>query len=213
MVGVVKETDEVEERVIFTYGTLKRGFSNHGLMEELIATGDAVFLGSYRTTLNYPLVCGPYRVPFLLNLPGSGNHRVIGELYGVTAAGLARLDILEGTSRSHYQRLPITVEEYSCDIIGNDEDADDEDEDEEDEDDGGVKRKRRTRRAEAYYAHSSYALKLWNKDGRKGFASYSTEVARGYVSRKDRPQHLTFLGHIHSFLHDQQQQQDNNLLL
>ncbi|TYI16521.1 hypothetical protein ES332_A08G261000v1 [Gossypium tomentosum] len=94
--------------LIFTYGTLKRGFSNHVLLQDLMRTGDAVFKGSYQTVEKYPLVCGPYRVPFLLNLPGSG-HRVTGELYAVSSRGLARVDELEGTSRGHYERLPILL--------------------------------------------------------------------------------------------------------
>jgi gamma-glutamylaminecyclotransferase len=34
--------------LIFTYGTLKKGFSNHVLIQDLIKTGDAVFNGIYR---------------------------------------------------------------------------------------------------------------------------------------------------------------------
>jgi gamma-glutamylaminecyclotransferase len=34
--------------LIFTYGTLKRGFSNHVLIQDLIKIGDAVFNGIYR---------------------------------------------------------------------------------------------------------------------------------------------------------------------
>jgi gamma-glutamylaminecyclotransferase len=34
--------------LIFTYGTLKRGFSNHVLMQDLIKIGDVVFNGIYR---------------------------------------------------------------------------------------------------------------------------------------------------------------------
>ena len=83
---------------IFTYGTLKRGFSNHKLMQDLMRTGDATFVATCRTAENYPLVCGPYRVPFLLNMAGSGQP-VTGELYAVSVSGLARLDELEGISR------------------------------------------------------------------------------------------------------------------
>ncbi|CBI26475.3 unnamed protein product, partial [Vitis vinifera] len=72
--------------LIFTYGTLKRGFSNHVLIQDLIATGDATFVAVCRTTAQFPLVCGPYRVPFLINLPGSG-HRVSGELYAAAVGG------------------------------------------------------------------------------------------------------------------------------
>ncbi|KAJ0970795.1 hypothetical protein J5N97_018754 [Dioscorea zingiberensis] len=77
--------------VVFTYGTLKRGFSNHVLMQDLILAGDATYLGHAITATPLPLVCGPYRVPFLINLPGAGDR---------------------GTLRGHYERLPISVREY-----------------------------------------------------------------------------------------------------
>ncbi|XP_068651463.1 putative gamma-glutamylcyclotransferase At3g02910 [Aristolochia californica] len=156
---------------IFTYGTLKRGFSNHPLIQDMIRTNDAVFLGIVRTVDCYPLVCGPYRVPFLLNLPGSGKS-VSGELYAVSAAALHRMDELEGTSRSHYERLPLEVQT----------------------EDG------QTLWAQAYYAHRSYAAELWKRNSEKGFCSYSEEEAKGYVKRKDRPQHLTFLEQIRTFV-------------
>ncbi|XWS65034.1 hypothetical protein CRYUN_Cryun05aG0055900 [Craigia yunnanensis] len=89
--------------LIFTYGTLKRGFSNHVLLQDLMQTGDAVF-----TVEKYPLVCGPYHVPFLLNMP-SFEHRVTGVLYAMSARGLACVDELEGTSRGHFERLPIQL--------------------------------------------------------------------------------------------------------
>ncbi|KAG5617493.1 hypothetical protein H5410_017317 [Solanum commersonii] len=94
--------------IIFTYGTLKRGFSNHVLLQDMIAAGDASFLGVYQTVDRLPLVCGPYRVPFLLNFPGSGEH-VRGELYAVSGRGLIRMDELEGITRAHYERLPIKI--------------------------------------------------------------------------------------------------------
>ena len=94
--------------LIFTYGTLKRGFSIHVIRQDLIRTGYATFVGVYETAQKYPLVCGPYRVPFLLNFPGSG-HRVQGELYSVSTRGLARMDELEGTTCGHYERLPVKL--------------------------------------------------------------------------------------------------------
>lgn len=160
-------------RLIFTYGTLKKGFSNHRLMEELMAAGDASYVGAYRTTERYPLVCGPYRVPFLLNLPGEGD-RVWGEVYLVSDKGLGRLDELEGTTRGHYQRLPIEISDLPD---GLDFDA-----------------------AEAYYAHPSYANQMWKRSGEAGFVSYSHKEAKGYVKRQDRPQNLSFLDHISHFL-------------
>ncbi|KAJ6744127.1 hypothetical protein OIU79_030443 [Salix purpurea] len=161
--------------LIFTYGTLKRGFSNHVLMQDLIKSGDAVLCGVYRTVEHYPLVCGPYRVPFLLNLPdAAGSHRVTGELYAVSAQGLSRLDELEGTSRGHYERLPIKVEP----INGGDAAF-------------GV---------EAYYGHRSYATEMWKRSGKRGYGVYGEKEAKGYVKRKDRPQNLNFLEQINVFV-------------
>ncbi|KAA0032091.1 hypothetical protein IC582_025298 [Cucumis melo] len=172
MVAQAKQT--VPTTFIFTYGTLKRGFWNHTLLQDLMRTGDASFVGSYRTRERFPLVCGPFQVPFLINSPGSG-HIVEGEVYAVTKGGLGRTDELEGLSRGHYVRLPIDVEASEG---------------------GGVVA------AEAYYAHPSYAMELWKKKKEMGgvISSYSEKEAKGYVKRKDRPQHLTFLDHISLFL-------------
>ncbi|XP_047074531.1 putative gamma-glutamylcyclotransferase At3g02910 [Lolium rigidum] len=164
--------------LVFTYGTLKRGFSNHALLQDLFLTGDASFAGAAATAAPLPLVCGPYRVPFLLNLPGSaGCHRVKGELYSVTARGLARLDELEGVSRGHYERLPVEVE-----VADEGEAAE-----------GAV----------AYYAHRGYAAEMWARSGRRGHAEYSPAVAAGYVRRVDRPQGQTFLEQIRVFVSSQ----------
>lgn len=167
---------EGDGAVIFTYGTLKRGFSNHGLMQEMIRSGDASFLGPARTCDYLPLVCGPYRVPFLLNLPGAG-ERVLGELYSVSPRAIARMDELEGTCRGHYERLPIKIT-----IL---KESDDEEVEIE---------------AEAYYAHRSYAGELWRRSGERGFEVYSEKEATGYVKRKDRPQDITFLDQIRIFV-------------
>ncbi|XP_057774075.1 putative gamma-glutamylcyclotransferase At3g02910 [Salvia miltiorrhiza] len=159
--------------LIFTYGTLKQGFSNHALLQEMMASGDAAFVGAARTLQRLPLVCGPYRVPFLLNLPGRG-HRVSGELYAVSPAALARMDELEGIGRGHYERLPIEIETASVEV-------------------------------EAYYAHRSYAEAMWLRSGEEAYNCYTEKAAKGYVKRKDRPQHLTFLDQIRLFLSDSAQ--------
>ncbi|TVU44197.1 hypothetical protein EJB05_03632, partial [Eragrostis curvula] len=163
-----------QRTLVFTYGTLKRGFSNHTLLQELARAGDATFVGAATTAPRLPLVCGPYRVPFLLNLPGSG-HRVAGELYAVTPRGLARLDELEGISRAHYERLPISV------LLAEGTQVD----------------------AVAYYAHRGYADELWRRSGEKGYPEYSHAVADGYIRRKDRPQDVTFLEQIRIFVSSQ----------
>ncbi|XP_044949951.1 putative gamma-glutamylcyclotransferase At3g02910 [Hordeum vulgare subsp. vulgare] len=171
---------EGEKRtLVFTYGTLKRGFSNHGLLQDLTRAGDAAFVAAAATAEPLPLVCGPYRVPFLLNLPGEhGCQRVKGELYSVTARGLARLDELEGVSRAHYERLPVSV------VVVVD----------------GEREAAATEGAVAYYAHRGYAAEMWARSGRRGHAEYSPAVAAGYVRRVDRPQHLTFLDQIRVFV-------------
>ncbi|KAA3468540.1 AIG2-like protein [Gossypium australe] len=156
--------------LVFTYGTLKRGFSNHVLLQDLMRTGDAVFKGSYQTVEKYPLVCGPYRVPFLLNMPGSG-HRVTGELYAVSSRGLARVD--DGNNKKKEEDQAVLTRAAA----------------------GGI-----ACAAEAYYAHKSFEKEMWMKNGRKGFAIYSEKEAKGYVKRKDRPQDLSFLDHVRIFI-------------
>ncbi|KAG0488526.1 hypothetical protein HPP92_007337 [Vanilla planifolia] len=169
---------EQDRRLVFTYGTLKRGFSNHVLMQEMIRDGDAAFLGISHTVEKFPLVCGPYRVPFLINLAGAGDC-VLGELYSVSPRGVARMDELEGVSRGHYERLPISVRLISID--DSDEEAP-------------------VFQGEAYYAHRSYGEELWERNGKKGFCAYSESEAKGYVKRKDRPQGITFLDQIQIFI-------------
>lgn len=158
--------------LVFTYGTLKKGFPNHVLLRRLMDSGDARFVGGCRTLHPYPLVCGPFRVPFLLHLPGSG-HRVRGELYSVSPHALSLLDDLEGTSLGHYQRLPLLI----------------------DPGDGAA-----PATAHAYFAHPSFASDLWRKSGNKASPDYTAEEASGYVKRSDRPPNASFLDHIRSFL-------------
>ncbi|KAG6518361.1 putative gamma-glutamylcyclotransferase At3g02910 [Zingiber officinale] len=173
---MVAQGVHTDGRFLFTYGTLKRGFSNHCLIQDLIRAGDASFVGSSLTVGRLPLVCGPYRVPFLLNFPGEG-ERVAGELYAVSPRGLTRMDELEGTLRGHYERLPISVA-----VLGDPHSAEAE------------------VAAEAYYAHPSYASELWRRNGKRGYKVYSEKEATGYVKRMDRPQDISFLDQIRLFV-------------
>ncbi|KAG5559064.1 hypothetical protein RHGRI_008846 [Rhododendron griersonianum] len=174
--------EEEKQALIFTYGTLKKGFSNHGLLENMFATGDASYLGPYTTLDEFPLLCGPFKVPFLLNFPGSG-HRISGELYAVSPVALARMDELEGTTKGHYERLPVKVEPI-----------------------GGGEGEKAVMRAEAYYAHRSFAEEMrrggGGEEGNGGafFGSYTEKEAEGYVKRADRPQRLSFLDQIRLFI-------------
>lgn len=93
----------------FVYGTLKRGFGNYWLMEELLAGAHAHFLGLACTRRRFPLVCGPFQVPFLLPSPSPSGHNVHGELYEVDAFAISRLDDLEGVTHGHYERRAIDI--------------------------------------------------------------------------------------------------------
>ncbi|KAL3743419.1 hypothetical protein ACJRO7_018678 [Eucalyptus globulus] len=160
--------------LIFTYGTLKRGFPNHPLMEDLILAGDAASLGPHATHLPHPLVLGPFGIPFLVDLPGRG-HRVRGELFSVSPRGLARVDELEGVGRGHYERLPVKVEAEGGSG-------------------GGVVE------AEAYFAHASFGEGLWRRRGEVGMSEYTRECAGEYVRRSERPKGWSFVEGVREFV-------------
>lgn len=77
---------------IFTYGTLKRGFCNHHLLE----SADVEFVGEGMTLEKYQMYPSiNYAFPFLLK--SEKNHMVTGELYRTSCKEtLKMLDILEG---------------------------------------------------------------------------------------------------------------------
>jgi gamma-glutamylcyclotransferase (GGCT)/AIG2-like uncharacterized protein YtfP len=84
------------EVLVFVYGTLKRGHGNHHWLAE------APFLWE----AELPNVVLHDLGPFPMAVPGEGLVR--GEVYAVDAAGLARLDRLEGYPRLyHRQPLPL----------------------------------------------------------------------------------------------------------
>ncbi|XP_071921170.1 putative gamma-glutamylcyclotransferase At3g02910 [Coffea arabica] len=158
-------------RLIFTYGTLKRGFYNHRLMESLISTGDASFIGECTTKESFPLVIGPYGIPFLINLLGSG-HRIPGELYAVSDRGLARLDELEGIETGHYERLPVDVVSGDGQVLA----------------------------VEGYFGHRSFGEELWRKNGEKGLREFGKEMAEKYVVRANRPLGSNFVDDVWKFI-------------
>jgi gamma-glutamylaminecyclotransferase len=89
---------------VFVYGTLKTGFPNFH-----INTGTRV-PGRYVTVQRFPLyLIGPTQVPWLVNRPGDG-ERVVGEVFDVDAATLARMDVLEQVDEPlWYAREPLSV--------------------------------------------------------------------------------------------------------
>ncbi|KAL7110004.1 hypothetical protein ACP275_06G210300 [Erythranthe tilingii] len=172
--GVEHRAGGDDVSLIFVYGTLKRGFYNHKLIDALIRTTDAAFLGPHTTVESFPLVCGPHGIPYLINLPGSGT-RIHGELYSVSSGlGLARLDELEGIDRGHYERLPVAVA-AEC---------------------GGE----RVRVVDAYFAHREFGEALWKRCGEEGLSEYGVDMVNNYVRREDRPPESNFILDIQKFI-------------
>lgn len=93
------------DSLVFTYGTLKQGFSN-AAVNGGIRVGDR-----FRTVLRWPLyVAGPLLVPWLVEDAGQG-HAVIGEVYRVDVPTLAQMDELERIDEpGWYARREIEVQ-------------------------------------------------------------------------------------------------------
>ncbi|OIV93004.1 hypothetical protein TanjilG_20666 [Lupinus angustifolius] len=158
------ENGNSKPHLIFAYGTLKQGFPNYALMQDLITKNDAVFIGTFSTRQPYPLVCGPHGIPYLINIPGSG-HLVTGELYSVSRRALVRLDEFEGVSLGYYERLPVMVVSDG---------------------DGGATVETE-KEAEAYFGHRKFGERLWKKNGEVGMREYGEKEAGDYVRKVDRP--------------------------
>jgi len=87
--------------LVFVYGTLKRGGSNHHLMAR------QKFLGAARTPPGFRLYdLGGH--PGMIQKPDD-RAGVIGEVWSVDAACLVQLDVLEGTAEGLYRRVPIKL--------------------------------------------------------------------------------------------------------
>lgn len=99
--GKARGWDVTIETVVFVYGSLLRGLHNHRCL------GGATFLGAATTLPSYTMFSmGAY--PGLLL---GGTTAIVGECYAVDAAGLARLDRLEGHPR-YYLRTRIDAIGY-----------------------------------------------------------------------------------------------------
>lgn len=82
--------------LVFVYGTLKRGGSNHAHL------AGQTFLGSGRTVPGFQLHdLGDY--PGMIAAPDDRDG-VSGEIWSVDSRCLARLDVLEGTAEGLYRR-------------------------------------------------------------------------------------------------------------
>ncbi len=108
--------DEVEEKItVFVYGSLMKGFGNSLLLANSKFIGTATTSKRYRMVSfgNYPAVCKCIKP--MTDLPSAQVTRrsiyrpVIGEVFEVTLATLARLDALEGNG-SFYKREVVPLE-------------------------------------------------------------------------------------------------------
>lgn len=90
------------ETLVFVYGTLKRGGSNHTFL------AGARFLGEARTPLGFELYSlGGY--PGMIASPNTAAGGVTGEVWSVDAPTLAKLDRLEGLADGLYRRESIKL--------------------------------------------------------------------------------------------------------
>jgi gamma-glutamylcyclotransferase (GGCT)/AIG2-like uncharacterized protein YtfP len=88
--------------LVFVYGTLKRGGSNHHHL------AGQEFVAPARTGPGYRLYqLGEY--PGLVASPGA-TAAITGEVWSVDDACLAALDRLEGTAEGLYARVPVALE-------------------------------------------------------------------------------------------------------
>ncbi|MCU0791634.1 MAG: gamma-glutamylcyclotransferase [Opitutaceae bacterium] len=94
--------------LVFVYGTLKRGGSNHAQLE------GARFIGDARLRPGYTMYSlGAY--PGLVAEPASAD-RVTGEIWAVSHAMLTRLDAFEGVDEGLYQRAAAPLSEFPSDL-------------------------------------------------------------------------------------------------
>jgi gamma-glutamylaminecyclotransferase len=89
---------------LFVYGTLKRGFCNHYLLEEY-----AEFISNATTQNRYPMVTLQEDFfPYLINNKGIGEH-IEGELYRIDGNLLDILDVLEDCPRLYIREEVIVI--------------------------------------------------------------------------------------------------------
>eukprot|EP00850_Spirogloea_muscicola_P024374 SM000711S21385 [mRNA] locus=s711:886:1505:+ [translate_table: standard] len=156
--------------------------------------GNVTYMGTAMTKKRFPLVCGPFQVPFLLHLPARGTH-VHGEVYRANKTALKQLDELEGVDQGHYFRCPLVLTnvQYSAShtptqssgeqvngVLA----------------DGGSEGDEELL-AEAYFAGMQYTPGLSNADY---IEAYTTNETVTYVPRKHRPPGRTFVEHVKEWI-------------
>jgi gamma-glutamylaminecyclotransferase len=96
--------------LLFTYGSLKKGFCN-----QHINTGERM-PGVYRTRERLPFyLMGDGHVPCVILSPGTG-HPVVGELYRANAVAMVGMDRLERIGEpGGYTRVTVALERIDGD--------------------------------------------------------------------------------------------------
>ena len=96
-----------ENNLVFSYGTLKRGFPNHSIMQEI----NASYIADAGTKFKYPLVqVGKWNTPFMIDIKNYPNsYKVNGELFEIDKKGISILDEFEGVGKRYYKRLKIEI--------------------------------------------------------------------------------------------------------
>ena len=90
-----------QSQLVFVYGSLKRGYNLHYLLEDQLPLGNAVTLPLYRL-----FDLGSY--PGLIEWPEGLEIR--GEVYQVGTDRLARLDEVEGVAEQLYVRRRVSLQ-------------------------------------------------------------------------------------------------------
>ena len=83
---------------VFVYGTLKRGYRNHGLLE------NSTYLGKAKTTKKMAMISNESNTfPYVLGVDEYAGEHIEGEVYLVDETTKDRLDLLEGVPHHYYE--------------------------------------------------------------------------------------------------------------
>lgn len=84
---------------IFVYGSLKKGFHNHHILDK------ADFLGKGETVERYPMFeVEKEEYPYLLDIFHYGAENIVGEVYEVDEKLLKRIDYFEGVPEYYFRK-------------------------------------------------------------------------------------------------------------
>jgi len=97
-----KGMEVVRTNKVFVYGTLKRGYNNHSLLEKATLLGKAV------TKKKWTMIGKDMSFPYVMEQDDALGKNVVGEVYVVNSQELASLDRLEGVPY-HYISKDIEV--------------------------------------------------------------------------------------------------------